>query len=160
MYKLLMRAFPGWYRPNNIYALYPFNTPDRTKEVFAKRGVPHQIPLDYSVPQSLPQPIPVMSYQDVASVLADQKNFNVTCKFGNAAVYQWRIRADDRDHKGAHTFLSLQVTTSCSQATRHPTLHKGTPTSKQSTNPRTSSPMCASTTKILPRGSFEKTSAS
>ena len=33
MYKLLMKAFPGWYEFNSIYAMYPFSTPEKTKEM-------------------------------------------------------------------------------------------------------------------------------
>jgi hypothetical protein len=36
MHVLLMRAFPGWYKFNSIYAMYPFSHPDRTREVLTK----------------------------------------------------------------------------------------------------------------------------
>ncbi|KAL4974803.1 hypothetical protein BDW66DRAFT_138959 [Aspergillus desertorum] len=38
MYRLLMRAFPGWYEPNSVYALYPFMTPAKNREVFEEYG--------------------------------------------------------------------------------------------------------------------------
>lgn len=80
MYKLLMRAFPGWYRNNNVYAMYPFSTPDRTRKIFAKNGLPHGIQLSYDRPQVLPPPVPVMSYKSVVNVLNDQQSFKVPCE--------------------------------------------------------------------------------
>lgn len=79
MYKLLMRAFPGWYRANSAYALYPFNTPERTREVFAKKP-PHNIELNYDPPMFVGPPVPVITWKDVVDVLHDQQRFKVPCK--------------------------------------------------------------------------------
>ncbi|KAH7112773.1 heme peroxidase family protein [Dactylonectria estremocensis] len=48
MYKLLMRAFPGWYRANSVSALYPFTTPEGNKETFDKLGTSQD--LDFNKP--------------------------------------------------------------------------------------------------------------
>lgn len=80
MYKLLMRAFPGWYRNNSVYAMYPFSTPDRTRKIFDKNGLPHGIDLSYKKPEFLPPPVPVMSYKSVINVLNDQQRFKVPCE--------------------------------------------------------------------------------
>ncbi|KAH8896764.1 fatty acid oxygenase [Thozetella sp. PMI_491] len=78
MYKLLMRAFPNWYHPNSVYALYPFTTPERTKEIFTKKGrTPHDIKLNYDWPSSTPDPTPVVSWQGVKDVLGDEDRFKV-----------------------------------------------------------------------------------
>ncbi|KAK7739055.1 hypothetical protein SLS53_005953 [Cytospora paraplurivora] len=77
MYRLLMRAFPGWYRANSVYALYPFNTPDRTRELFAKHGTPHNISLSYDPPAFVGAPIPITKWQGVVDVLHDQDRFKV-----------------------------------------------------------------------------------
>ncbi|KAF4545835.1 Heme peroxidase family protein [Lasiodiplodia theobromae] len=58
LYKLLMRAFPGWYRPNSIYALYPFTTPQKTLKVFGEIGMPNGIELLDRDPELLPDPLP------------------------------------------------------------------------------------------------------
>lgn len=80
MYKLLMRAFPGTYRPESVYALYPFSTPDRTREVFAKNGgAPNGIPLSYDAPAFVAPPIPVTTWKGVVDVLHDQQRFRVPC---------------------------------------------------------------------------------
>ncbi|CAN8096303.1 unnamed protein product [Discula destructiva] len=75
MYKLLMRAFPGFYRANSVYALYPFSTPDRTKEIFAKHGTPHNIPLNYDPPVFVGPPEAVTTWKGVVDVLQDQQRF-------------------------------------------------------------------------------------
>lgn len=80
MYKLLMRAFPGWYRNNSVYALYPFSTPGRTRDIFLKNGLPHNIQLSYELPQFIPPPIPVENYKSVVNVLNDQQSFKVPCE--------------------------------------------------------------------------------
>ncbi|ROV93831.1 hypothetical protein VMCG_08781 [Cytospora schulzeri] len=77
MYKLLMRAFPGWYRANSIYALYPFSTPDKMREIFAKHGTPNRIPLDYDPPVFINAPFPVTTWKGVVDVLHDQQRFKV-----------------------------------------------------------------------------------
>lgn len=80
MYKLLMRVFPGWYRSNSVYAMYPFSTPDRTREIFDKNGLPHGIEFSYDQPQLAPPPVPVLSYKSVINVLNDQLRFKVPCE--------------------------------------------------------------------------------
>lgn len=76
IYKLLMRAFPGWYRANSIYALYPFSTPERTREIFADHP-PHNIELSYDPPMFVGPPIPVTTWKGVVDVLHDQQRFKV-----------------------------------------------------------------------------------
>ncbi|KAL1639238.1 hypothetical protein SLS58_008080 [Diplodia intermedia] len=78
MYKLLMRAFPGFYRANSVYALYPFNTPERMRELFAKHGSPHNIELNYDPPKFVGPPVPVITWKSVVDVLHDQQRFKVT----------------------------------------------------------------------------------
>lgn len=80
MYKLFMRAFPGWYQGNSVYALYPFSTPDRTREILEKNGLPHGIPLSHEQPELFPPPVPVVSYEGVIKVLNDQQRFKVPCE--------------------------------------------------------------------------------
>ncbi|KAL5361997.1 heme peroxidase [Aspergillus floccosus] len=75
MYKLLMRAFPGYYPPNSVYALYPFTTPQQVQEVFEKQGVSGD--LDYTRPPFRAPVTAITSWQGVTQVLSDQKHFHV-----------------------------------------------------------------------------------
>ncbi|KAK4118839.1 heme peroxidase family protein [Parathielavia appendiculata] len=79
MYKLLMRAFPGWYRGNNVYALYPFTTPEGSQEIFAKQGTLQQF--DFSQPAFAGgRPHPITTWQGVVHALKDQEHFR--CSWG------------------------------------------------------------------------------
>ncbi|KAH8800451.1 heme peroxidase family protein [Xylogone sp. PMI_703] len=75
MYKLLMRAFPGWYRANSVYALYPFTTPEANFEAFEKLGTSQNF--DFSKPSFIVPPTPITTWQGVVDVLGDQEHFHV-----------------------------------------------------------------------------------
>ncbi|KAL4935916.1 hypothetical protein BDV06DRAFT_217065 [Aspergillus oleicola] len=66
MYKLLMRAFPDWYGANSVYALYPFTTPTRLREIFMmyrKTGAT----LDYTRPTYARPPVQVSTWSGVGT---------------------------------------------------------------------------------------------
>ena len=78
MYKLLMRAFPGWYRANSVYALYPFTTVEGTRKILQKRGTVDTF--DFREPYFVGPPTPVLTWQGVVNTLNDQEHFKVPCK--------------------------------------------------------------------------------
>jgi hypothetical protein len=78
MYKLLMRAFPGWYRGNSVYALYPFTTPEGTREILEQHGSPGDF--DFKKPAYIPRPAAIGTWQGVTNVLENQQQFRVPCK--------------------------------------------------------------------------------
>ncbi|KAL5603616.1 hypothetical protein FOVSG1_006366 [Fusarium oxysporum f. sp. vasinfectum] len=75
MYKLLMRAFPGWYRANSVFALYPFTTPEGNKEIFDKIGTSQD--LDFNKPMFIGPPKPITTWQGVVNALESQAQFRV-----------------------------------------------------------------------------------
>ncbi|GFF88042.1 psi-producing oxygenase A [Aspergillus udagawae] len=75
MYKLLMRAFPGWYQPNSVYALYPFVTPEKSCEIMDKYMAFKD--LNFDRPSYTPPPVPVTTWEGATKVLEDQKRFHV-----------------------------------------------------------------------------------
>ncbi|EAW25699.1 peroxidase/cytochrome P450 family protein [Aspergillus fischeri NRRL 181] len=75
MYKLLMRAFPGWYRPNSVYALYPFVTPEKSREIMDKYMKFKD--LNFDRPSYTPPPVPVTTWEGATTVLENQKRFHV-----------------------------------------------------------------------------------
>ncbi|GIK07532.1 hypothetical protein Aspvir_003198 [Aspergillus viridinutans] len=75
MYKLLMRAFPGWYQPNSVYALYPFVTPEKSREIMVKYMKFKDLSFDR--PSYTPPPVPVTTWEGATNVLEDQKRFHV-----------------------------------------------------------------------------------
>ncbi|KAG9254518.1 heme peroxidase family protein [Emericellopsis atlantica] len=75
MYKLLMRAFPAWYRANSVYALYPFTTPEGIKETFSSQVNAPDV--SYDKPLFVGPPTPVLSWVGVTNTLADQAELHV-----------------------------------------------------------------------------------
>jgi hypothetical protein len=91
MYKLLMRAFPGWYRPNSVYALYPFTTVKGNLEILQKRGTVGDF--DFSKPSFVSPPIPITTWQGVVDVLNDKEHFKVPCTKPPLSAFRiWNIR--------------------------------------------------------------------
>lgn len=78
MYKLLMRAFPGWYRANSVYALYPFTTVEGNLEILQDRSTAKDF--DFNKPSLISPPIPITSWKGVVDVLSDQEHFKVPCE--------------------------------------------------------------------------------
>ncbi|KAH0556381.1 hypothetical protein GP486_005695 [Trichoglossum hirsutum] len=75
MYKLLMRAFPGFYRGNSVYAMFPFTVPDETRSILRSLG--KEKDYDYGRPSFIPPPKPVLTWAGVVKVLGDQTRFKV-----------------------------------------------------------------------------------
>ncbi|GIC94665.1 peroxidase/cytochrome P450 family protein [Aspergillus udagawae] len=75
MYKLLMRAFPGWYQPNSVYALYPFVTPEKSRGIMDKYMKFKY--LNFDRPSYTPPPVPVTTWEGATKLLEDQKRFHV-----------------------------------------------------------------------------------
>jgi hypothetical protein len=75
LYRLLMRAFPGWYEYNSVYAMFPFTIPSEARKILATRGVESQ----YSFkPPTKPQPeIFFSTAANAKKILGNQKTFNV-----------------------------------------------------------------------------------
>jgi hypothetical protein len=76
MYRLLMRAFPGWYEYNTVYALFPFVIPNENRNILQSLGVVSK----YSFkPPSKPQDQIVFSTAaNAIKILGNQKTFKVT----------------------------------------------------------------------------------
>jgi len=70
-----MRAFPGWYEGNTVYAMFPFVVPEETKKILTELKTVK----NYSFkPPSPPQPqINFSTYANAKKILGDQKTFKV-----------------------------------------------------------------------------------
>lgn len=73
IYKLLQRAFPGWYKDNSVYALFPLTIPSENRAILKAKGV--EAEYDYDRPTFTAPPNLVMSWHGVVDVLNDQKTF-------------------------------------------------------------------------------------
>ena len=77
IYKLIMRAFPGYYHFNSVYAMFPFTVPDKTRSILQSLG--KEPDYDFDKPSFVGPPQPVLSWSGVQSVLNDQVQFKVPC---------------------------------------------------------------------------------
>ncbi|MCJ1472897.1 hypothetical protein MMC13_001546 [Lambiella insularis] len=75
MYKLLMNAFPGFYKSNSVYAMLPFTVPEENRRILQTLG--KEKDYDFTEPEFTPPPKPVITWNGVVSVLGDQENFKV-----------------------------------------------------------------------------------
>lgn len=73
LYKLFHNAFPGWYRPNSVYAMYPFTIPSETKIILEGFGTAQNYNFDH--PSFVAAPTPILTYNAVKDILADNKRF-------------------------------------------------------------------------------------
>ncbi|KAF2178270.1 heme peroxidase [Zopfia rhizophila CBS 207.26] len=74
LYKLLMRAFPGWYHGTSIYAFYPFTAPKENKEI--QQSLSYENYFDYSPPRLI-APIRIVTWNGVHSSLLNPKVYKV-----------------------------------------------------------------------------------
>jgi hypothetical protein len=101
MHKLLMQAFPGWYKPNSVYALYPFTTVKGNSEILQKKGTANNF--DFNKPSFVAPPIPITTWQGVVDVLHNQEQFKVPCTYPQT----WTLRPNSFTG-GRHTFEVTQ----------------------------------------------------
>jgi hypothetical protein len=80
MYRLLMRAFPGYYAFNSIYAMFPFSLPDKTRQTLNTLGTLSSYSFD--LPKKPPFSIATLSsmnyisdYHALIRVLNDHDTF-------------------------------------------------------------------------------------
>ena len=76
MHLLLMRAFPGWYKFNSTYAMFPFSVPSKTKEVQTKLDTISYYDFTPPAPPSKGLVL-VKSYESCIKVLNDQEHFKM-----------------------------------------------------------------------------------
>lgn len=75
MHHLILNAFPRHFRFNSVYAMQPFYTPKRSREIFKSFG--QEDLYSFDPPSIAPPTIPIMTHAGLKTVLGDQKNFKV-----------------------------------------------------------------------------------
>ncbi|KAK9259808.1 Psi-producing oxygenase A [Lipomyces tetrasporus] len=75
IYKLLMRAFPGYYHGNSVYALFPFTVPDETRVILRKVG--KEAEYDFNKPRLIPNPTLISTWTSIVGILEDLKRFKI-----------------------------------------------------------------------------------
>jgi hypothetical protein len=77
-----MNAYPGWYRGDSVYTLFPLTIPSENLKIAEDLG--RKSDYTYDPPSFAPQPIPVTTWQGVVNILNDQVKYKVPCMFGNS----------------------------------------------------------------------------
>ena len=75
LYKLLMRAFPGWYEYNTVYAMFPFTIPSENHKILTTRGIVSQY--SFKAPTKPQAEIVFSTAGNAKKILGNQKKFNV-----------------------------------------------------------------------------------
>ncbi|KAF4310263.1 Cytochrome P450 [Botryosphaeria dothidea] len=75
-YKLFLRAFPGHFKPNSVYAHYPMTIPSENRRILRNLG--RESHYSWDRPAFIPPRINITSYTGAKSVLEQQRDFHVT----------------------------------------------------------------------------------
>lgn len=75
-YKLFLRAFPGHFKPNSVYAHYPMTIPSENRRILRDLG--RESHYSWDRPAFIPPRINITSYTGAKSVLEQQRDFRVT----------------------------------------------------------------------------------
>jgi hypothetical protein len=94
IYRLFQRAYPGWYRSNSVYALFPLTIPPENRSILAAKGV--EAKYNYDRPRFIPPPTPVFTWNGVRSVLSDQDSFKVPwdARVSKLIDHDWMVSGD------------------------------------------------------------------
>jgi hypothetical protein len=76
MYKLLMKAFPNFYKGNSVYAMYPFTVPEQQMVALERMGMADDF--DDSPPRfKAPFTAHVTTHKDIIKILNNHQDFHV-----------------------------------------------------------------------------------
>jgi hypothetical protein len=78
IHKLLMRAFPGWYQGNSVYAPFPLTVPEENRAIL--KGMGKEKDYSFDPPSFVPPPAPINSWKANADILSDRVNYKIPCK--------------------------------------------------------------------------------
>ena len=77
IYKLLMRAFPNYYKGNSVYAMFPLVVPEENRDILTDLKKVDEY--DFERPKLSPFPKVVSSWSGVTDVLSRPEQFAVPC---------------------------------------------------------------------------------
>jgi len=75
MYKLIQRAFPGWFKFNSVYVMQPMYTPKMNAQIIKELGTASSFSLD---PPAPPKRMTILNtHAAISALLADNSSFKV-----------------------------------------------------------------------------------
>ncbi|KAL2821463.1 heme peroxidase family protein [Aspergillus cavernicola] len=90
-YRLALRAFPEWFKPNSIFIHYPMTIPGENQVIM--RGLGREEYYSWDRPAYIPPRAEIFDYPNVHRILQDASNFRVT--WGEATAYVFGEKAWD-----------------------------------------------------------------
>ena len=96
IHKLLMRAYPGFYVANSVYAMFPFTVPSETRKILGVLEKANDY--DFMQPSFVGPPSHIESWSGITSVLNDEKTFKVPYapRIQAWSGYAYMLRDDSR----------------------------------------------------------------
>ena len=76
MYKLILRAFPNHFKPDSVWAHFPFVVPSKNMEILKNFGL--DLEYSYEPPQRIPDLTKITSYEACKTVLSNKQDYKVT----------------------------------------------------------------------------------
>lgn len=109
LYKLFLRAFPQWFKPDSIYAHYPMTIPSENRNIMKNLG--RESHYSYDRPAFIPPRVNLVSYPNVKLVLEQQKDFRVVWGDATAFVfgkggYDFMLSGDTERHSKQRETMS------------------------------------------------------
>jgi len=93
MHTLILNAFPAHFKFNSVYAMQPFYTPAKNKEIFERLGWADQFTWEKPGPPTS-KLIPVTTHAGLRSVLGDKKHFKVPWGAKMPSLQTYMLAAD------------------------------------------------------------------
>jgi linoleate 8R-lipoxygenase/9,12-octadecadienoate 8-hydroperoxide 8R-isomerase len=75
LYRLLMRAFPGWYEYNSVFAMFPLTIPSENEKILTDLG--HASLYSFKPPTAPVVPTVFSTAQSAKYILGNQQAFNI-----------------------------------------------------------------------------------
>ncbi|CCX12338.1 heme peroxidase [Pyronema domesticum] len=92
MHHLILNAFPNHIKFNSVYAMQPFYTPTKSKEIFEKLGVADKYSFD--APSANSRLIPITSLAGLKQVLSNKQNFRVPWGAKMSSLESYMLASD------------------------------------------------------------------
>ncbi|KAL4918828.1 hypothetical protein BDW62DRAFT_217449 [Aspergillus aurantiobrunneus] len=111
-YRLALRAFPQWFKPNSIFIHYPMTIP--SENLVIMRDLGREKDYSWDRPAYNPPRVQIFDYPNVRRILEDPSNFRVT--WGEATAYifgekgwQFMLSGDSRSHTNQREIMSRSL---------------------------------------------------
>lgn len=107
LYRVLTRAFPGWYEYNSIYALFPLTIPSENKKILKELGKLHLF--SFKRPSLPTSPVVLSTTESSRKILQHPLAFHLICDKAISDLTGEAVSADRRFKDATNDPLFRQV---------------------------------------------------